>query len=124
MGSGTPLTSIPDLVRQVFKETLAEISIPRMFSQNVECSHGVLRIEQDLYDLNSFERTLVIAAGKAAHMMLESLIAQTGGIFQGIGCSVATVAQQPGFRYFVCGHPLPTKEAIVTRTDSCSNVAR
>jgi len=112
MGSGTPLTSIPDLVRQVFKETLAEISIPRIFSQKVECSRGVLRIEQDLYDLNSFERTMVMAMGKAAHMMLESLIAQTGPMFQGIVCSVASDAQQSGFRYFVGGHPLPTKESI------------
>jgi len=100
------------LVRQVFTDTLAEISIPRVFSHKVEYSRGVLRIEQDLYDLSSFERVLVIAIGKAAHTMLESLIAQTGPSLQGIVCSVSTTSQQPGFRYFVGGHPFPTEESI------------
>ena len=99
------------LLCQVFTGTLAQISIPRAFSQKVECSRGVLRIEQDLYDLSSFERVLVIAIGKAAHTMLESLVAQTGPM-QGIVCSVPSASQQPGFRYFVGGHPLPNEESI------------
>ncbi|PYY15841.1 MAG: hypothetical protein DMG60_16530 [Acidobacteria bacterium] len=99
------------LLRQVFIDTLARIGIPCVFSQNIECSRGVLRIEQDLYDLSSFERVLVIAIGKAAHTMLESLVAQTGPM-QGIVCSVPSGSQQPGFRYFVGGHPLPNEESI------------
>ena len=99
------------LLCQVFMDTLARIGIPCVFSQNIECSRGVLRIEQDLYDLSSFERVLVIAIGKAAHTMLESLVAQTGPM-QGIVCSVPSGSQQPGFRYFVGGHPLPNEESI------------
>jgi glycerate 2-kinase len=100
------------LLREVFKDTLVEISIPRVFSQRVECSRGVLRVEQDLYDLSSFERVVVIAMGKAAHAMLESLLAQTGPM-QGIVCSVPGMSQQPGFRYFVGGHPLPNEESVL-----------
>jgi len=96
------------LLREVFKDTLVEISIPRVFSQRVECSRGVLRVEQDLYDLSSFERVVVIAMGKAAHAMLESLLAQTGPM-QGIVCSVPGMSQQPGFRYFVADIRCPMK---------------
>lgn len=101
-----------EFVRGVFLDTLKEISIPRVFSQKVEYSRGVLRVEQDLYDLSSFQRVLVIAIGKAAHTMLESLVAQTGSTLQGIVCSVANESHQPGFRYFTGGHPLPNDESI------------
>jgi glycerate 2-kinase len=105
-------TTTRDFLRQIFLDTLQEISIPRVFSQKVEYSRGVLRVEQDLYDLSSFERVLVIAIGKAAHTMLESLVVQTGPSLEGIVCSIPAVSQQPGFRYFVGGHPLPTEESI------------
>src|SRR5215472_9113884 len=115
MESGANLT--PDKMReflcQVFLDTLAAISIPRVFRNKVEYERGVLRVEQDLYDLSSFERVLVIAIGKAAHTMLEALVAQTGPSLQGIVCSIPTPSQQPGFRYFVGGHPLPTEESIL-----------
>lgn len=115
MDPGTNLSSadIRRLLREVFIETLAEISIPRVFGQKVEYSRGILRIEQDLYDLGSYSRVLVIAVGKAAHTMLESLIAQTGPVLEGIVvCSHPPVTQQPGFRYFLGGHPLPNAESV------------
>jgi hydroxypyruvate reductase len=102
-----------DLLRRIFSQTLVEIAIPRVFASKVECSRGVLRIEQDLYDLSSYERALVIAIGKAAHSMLESLIAQTGKALEGIVmCSHPPESQQPGFRYFIGGHPLPNAESV------------
>lgn len=107
----------PEDMRQVarlaFTGTLAEISIPRVFSKKIEYSRGILRVEQDMYDLSSYSRVLVVALGKAAHTMLESLIAQTGPILEGIVvCSHPPEAQQRGFRYFLGGHPLPTAESI------------
>jgi hydroxypyruvate reductase len=102
-----------DLARQVFPETIQEISIPRVFGNKVEYSRGMLRVEQDLYDLSAYSRVLVIAIGKAAHTMLESLIAQTGPTLEGIVvCSEPPHTQQPGFRYFLGGHPLPTEESV------------
>jgi hydroxypyruvate reductase len=45
--------------------------------------------------------------------MLESLLAQTGTGLEGIVvCSEAPRTQQPGFRYFLGGHPLPTAESV------------
>ena len=102
-----------DLARQIFLDTLKEIAIPRIFSKKVEYSRGVLRVEQDLYDLSLYSRVQVISMGKAAHAMLEALIAQTGPTLQGIVvCSHSPQAQQPGFRYFLGGHPLPTEESL------------
>jgi glycerate 2-kinase len=62
--------------------------------------------------LSSYARVLVISMGKAAHAMLEALIALTGPTLEGIVvCSQAPQAQQPGFRYFQGGHPLPSEES-------------
>lgn len=108
----TPV-NMREILRDVFLETLAEISIPRVFARKIEYSRGVLRIEQDLYDLGSYSRVLVIAMGKAAHTMLESLIAKTGPVLEGIVvCSQPPQSQQPGFRYFLGGHPLPNAESV------------
>ena len=102
-----------DLARQVFLDTIREISIPRVFSEKVEYSRGMLRVEQDLYDLSAYSRVLVIAMGKAANTMVESLIAQTGPTLEGIVvCPEVPGTQQPGFRYFLGGHPLPTEESM------------
>ncbi len=101
-----------DLARQIFLDTLKGIAIPRIFKQKIEYSRGVLRIEQDLYDLSSYARVLVISMGKAAHAMLEVLLAQTGPTLEGIVvCSQPPQAQQPGFRYFQGRHPLPNEES-------------
>jgi hydroxypyruvate reductase len=102
-----------EVARQIFTDTLNEIAIPRMFNSKVAYSRGVLRVEDDLYDLGSYSRVLVIAMGKAAHSMLESLIALTGPTLEGIVVSAQPPATQlPGFRYFLGGHPLPTAESM------------
>src|SRR5579859_4098927 len=101
------------VARQVFLQTLEQIGIPRVFSQKVEYSRSMLRVEHDLYDLRAYARVLVVAMGKAAHTMLESLVAQTGPALEGIVvCSEPPESQQPGFRYFLGGHRLPTKESV------------
>ena len=106
-------TNMRGLAREIFLETLREISIPRVFAERIEYSHRVLRVEQDLYDLSACSNVLVVSIGKAAHTMLDSLIAQTGPTLEGIVvCSEPPPTQHPGFRYFVGGHPLPTEESM------------
>jgi hydroxypyruvate reductase len=99
--------------RHLFEQALAEASIDRAFERHVECEHGVLRIRQDLYDLNSYSRVLVIALGKAAHPMVHSLEMQAGSQFEGIvATSVEPASQIRGFRYFRGGHPTPNSESL------------
>jgi len=112
-GTLSDFASMRQLAREVFLETLREISIPNIFAKKVEYSRGVLRVEQDLYDLSSYARVLVVSIGKAAHTMLDSLIAQTGPRLEGIVVAPhLPESQYSGFRYFIGGHPLPNAESI------------
>ncbi len=99
--------------RHLFEHALKESSIDQAFRRHVSCERGVLRICEDLYDLNSYTRVFVVSIGKAAHTMLNSLEMQAGDRFEGIvASSVDPVSQIKGFRYFRGGHPLPNDESI------------
>ena len=99
--------------RQIFERALGESSIDRAFERHVSCERGVLRICEDLYDLHSYNRVLVVSIGKAAHTMVSSLAIQAGDNFEGIvASSVQPTSQARGFRYFHGGHPTPNEESI------------
>ncbi|HZR63705.1 MAG TPA: DUF4147 domain-containing protein [Terriglobales bacterium] len=97
----------------IFDHALRESSISRAFARHVHCDRGVLRIREDLYDLNAYSRVFVVAVGKAAHSMLTALHEQTGERFEGIvASSIAPEFHVRGFRYFQGGHPLPNSDSI------------
>jgi len=99
--------------RHLFEHALAEASIDRAFQRHVDCDKGVLRIGEDLYDLDSYNRVLVMSIGKAANAMVNSLEMQAGSRFQGIvASSVEPGSQVRGFRYFRGGHPMPNQDSI------------
>jgi len=99
--------------RNIFAHALAESGIDRAFERHVSCERGVLRICEDLYDLHSYNRVLVISIGKAAHTMVNALEIQAGSNFEGIvASSVPPSSQARGFRYFHGGHPTPNQESI------------
>jgi glycerate 2-kinase len=102
-----------DDARQIFTSALSHASIDNAFARNVHCERRVLRIGDDLYDLDTYNRVFVVSIGKAAHTMAAALEAQLGGSLEGIvASSVETVSQVRGFRYFRGGHPTPTAESI------------
>jgi glycerate 2-kinase len=102
-----------EIARHIFDHAMRESSIGRAFARHVNCEHGVLRVCDDLYDLNSFSRVFVISVGKAAHSILTALHEHTGERFQGIvASSVAPEFHVRGFRYFHGGHPLPNEESV------------
>jgi glycerate 2-kinase len=99
--------------RLLFDRALREASIDSAFRRHIECNRGVLRIAEDLYDLDSYGRVSVIAIGKAAHTMVSALAMQAGSRFEGIvASSVEPASQVSGFRYFHGGHPAPNAESI------------
>jgi glycerate 2-kinase len=101
------------LARHLFERALGESSIDRAFERHVSCERGVLRISEDLYDLHTFNRVLVVSIGKAAHTMVSALEIQAGDNFEGIvASSVQPSSQAHGFRYFLGGHPTPNEESI------------
>jgi glycerate 2-kinase len=107
-----------ELAREIFTSALKNASIGGAFARHVHCDHGVLRICEDLYDLNSYSRVFVVSIGKAAHTMVEALANQVGSRLEGIVASPVEPAskgfagQVRGFRYFHGGHPTPTAESI------------
>jgi glycerate 2-kinase len=106
--------SMRQTAREIFRYALSEASITSAFARHVHCERGVLRICDDLYDLHSYSRVLVISIGKAGHTMVEALAQQTGdSALEGIvASSVAPAKQIRGFRYFHGGHPMPNAESV------------
>jgi glycerate 2-kinase len=102
-----------DVAREIFGASLQYASIEAAFQRSVSCERRVLRIGEDLHDLDSFNRIFVVSIGKAAHAMVAALDAQVGSGLEGIvATSVAPTSQVRGFRYFCAGHPTPTAESI------------
>jgi glycerate 2-kinase len=112
-----------DKAQHLFQHALAEASVDKAFRRHVSCERGVLRICEDLYDLNSYGRVFVVSIGKAAHAMVEALQNQAGDRFEGIIAGPDVVGpesagpegdapQLRGFCYFRGGHPMPNQESI------------
>lgn len=102
-----------DTAREIFAAALKNASIENAFARNVHCERRVLRIGEDLHDLDLYNRVFVVSIGKAAHTMVAALEAQVGSSLEGIvASSVEPASQVRGFRYFRGGHPTPTAESI------------
>jgi glycerate 2-kinase len=103
-----------DTAVEIFRQALAEASIPSAFSRHVHCERGVLRVREDLYDLHAYSRVLVVSIGKAGNTMVKALARQVGeSSLEGIvASSVEPSTQVRGFRYFRGGHPTPNAESI------------
>ena len=108
-----PNTFMRDTAREIFQHALEQASIPKAFARNVHCERGILRICEDLYDLNAYGRVLVVSIGKAGHTLVEALEAQVGSRLEGIvATSVDPPSQVHGFRYFRGGHPTPNADSV------------
>jgi hydroxypyruvate reductase len=101
------------VAREIFQQALREASIPKAFARHVNCERGILRVCDDLYDLNSYARVFVVSIGKAGHTLVEALEAQVGSRLEGIvASSVDPASQVHGFRYFRGGHPTPNADSV------------
>jgi hydroxypyruvate reductase len=99
--------------RAIFDHALREASIAKAFARHVSCDRGILRVCDDLYDLNAYSRVFVVSIGKAGHTMVEALEAQVGSRLEGIvATSVDPGSQIHGFRYFKSGHPTPNADSV------------
>src|ERR1700693_4527828 len=101
------------VAREIFTSALRNASIESAFARNVHCERRVLRIGEDLHDLDTYNRVFVVSIGKAAHTMAAALEAQLGSSLEGIvASSVEPESQVRGLRYFRGGHPTPTAESF------------
>ncbi|MGZ5261970.1 MAG: glycerate kinase type-2 family protein [Burkholderiales bacterium] len=105
------------VARQIFADALAQASVASAFEQHVQYEHGVMRVRDDLYNLDSFSRVLAVALGKAAHTMAEALVKQLGSRVAGfVASSVNPPQRLAQFIYFHGGHPLPNEESVRAAT--------
>ncbi len=103
-----------ETARGIFSAALENASISSAFARHLHCERGLLRICEDLYDLNSYARVFIVSLGKASHTMAVALESQVGSRLEGIvASSVEQSSQVHGFRYFQGGHPTPTAESIL-----------
>lgn len=106
-------TAMRQSAREIFRIAMEESSVAKGFSRHLDCQRGVLRICEDLYNLTSYSRVLVISIGKAGHTMVEALADKVGSSLEGIvASSVQPASQIRGFRYFYGGHPTPNTESV------------
>jgi glycerate 2-kinase len=113
MSLSDPNRPMRETARTLFQHALAEASVPKAFARNVHCERGILRVCDDLYDLNAYSRVFVVSIGKAGHTMVEALESQVGSRFEGIvASSVDPGSQVHGFRYFKGGHPTPNADSV------------
>jgi len=105
--------SMRSAAREMFLHALAESSVEKAFARKLSYEHGVLRVCDDLYPLNSYSRVLAVAFGKAGHRMAEILSRMVGTTVQGIVADPNPHPYQlPGYRYFAGGHPHPNAESF------------
>src|ERR1700693_5514994 len=113
-----------ETAREIFTSALSNASIENAFARNVHCERRVLRVGDDLYDLDSYNRVFVVSIGKAAHTMAAALEAQLGSSLEGIvASSVEPATQIRGFRYFRGGTPQPTAESILAANAILNSLA-
>jgi len=113
MSAPDPHRPLRSIARTIFAHALREAAISKAFARHVSCDRGILRVCDDLYDLNAHSRVFVVAIGKAGHTMVEALAAQVGSRLEGIvATSVDPGSQVHGFRYFKGGHPTPNADSV------------
>jgi hydroxypyruvate reductase len=117
--------SLHDDARAIFAHALEACRIERAFGERVRCEGATLVVEHSpliqppvpatRIDLSSYRKTLIIALGKAAVPMTESLL----GILprklrvRGICSAPAKPARRDWrIRYYAGGHPLPNQDSF------------
>src|SRR6266436_113736 len=104
------------LARQIFLRTLEALDVSDSVSRCVGCAGRVLRCGDVEYDLRHYSDVRVVAVGKAAHPMLDGLIAilpPDTGITGLVSAPAAPERVRSGMRYFEGGHPIPNALSLL-----------
>ena len=108
------MADLKQLACQIFHETLAAIDIPATMQRKLRREKTRLVCGEQTFDLRDYEKIRVVAAGKAAHAMVEGLAQVLAPFirFEGV-VAAPTLPQKPvkGLKYFAAGHPVPNAES-------------
>src|SRR5574338_1373252 len=96
----TQFREMREMAESIFRNALKDSSIAEAFDRHLDFGRGVLRVTEDLYNLDTYRRFLVIPMGKGAHAMAHALAAKMGARAEGIAVGDREqAAQVSGFRY-------------------------
>ena len=106
--------------REIFLEAMHAVDLRSVLRRKVQAVDGRLAIGSAQYSLASFDRILLVAAGKAALPMAEALLQALdpllgpGHVLRGIVIGTALPTQPDARLTFRMGsHPLPDESAVV-----------
>jgi glycerate 2-kinase len=103
------------LLREIFRTTLASIDIPSVMERKLEWDRSRLILPSGFVNISGITRVVIIAIGKAAHQMVSGFIpfVPPQASLQGVVAAPAKpAAPLPGFEYFVAGHPIPNGDSV------------
>jgi glycerate 2-kinase len=108
------MTHGKQLARDIFRDSLAALDIPRVMELKMTLTGSILTLDDAAIDLSGFSSILVVAIGKAAHAMaagLRSLLPDAYP-FKGVVAAPTTPERPvPGLDYFLAGHPNPNQDS-------------
>jgi len=102
------------LAREIFRDTLAALDIPRVMELKLTLSGSTLILDDAAIDLSACSSVYVVAIGKAAHAMaagLRSFLPDSFEFKGGVAAPTKPEAPIPGLQYFVAGHPNPNEDS-------------
>jgi glycerate 2-kinase len=102
------------LAREIFRDTLAALDIPRVMELKLALTGSILTLDDAAIDLSVFSSMFVVAIGKAAHAMAAGLRSFLPDSYQFKGVVAAPTKPEapiPGLKYFVAGHPNPNEDS-------------
>ncbi|HEV2102068.1 MAG TPA: DUF4147 domain-containing protein [Candidatus Acidoferrum sp.] len=102
------------LAREIFRDTLAALDIPRAMELKLTLVGSSLTLDDAAIDLSAFSSIFVVAIGKAAHAMtagLRSLLPDSRQFRGVVAAPTKPAAPIPGLEYFVAGHPNPNADS-------------
>jgi hydroxypyruvate reductase len=108
------MTHGKQLAREIFRDTLAALDIPRVMELKLTLAGSILTFDDATIDLSEFSSMYVVAIGKAAHAMAGGLRAllPDSFLFSGVVAAPTKPAGPiPGLAYFVAGHPNPNEDS-------------
>ena len=108
------MTQGKQIAREIFRDTLAALDIPRVMEQKLALAGSVLKLDDAAIDLSVFTSTFVVAIGKAAHAMaagLRSFLPDSCRFHGVVAAPTKPASLIPGLEYFIAGHPNPNADS-------------
>src|SRR5579863_6510149 len=108
------MTQGKQIAREIFRDTLAALDIPRVMELKLNLAGSVLTLDDAAIDLAPFSSTFVVAIGKAAHAMaagLRSFLPDTCRFRGVVAAPTKPASPIRGLEYFVAGHPNPNEDS-------------